>query len=135
MGDVRTDLEHARADWVGPRVADHTITYPLSIYPSYEDMRSRASRVWVSFQHAVVDFAGLEPGGPRTDQTAEAHETWLLLGVLLVAADWSQRGHSPGGRGEAPDFTLPGTTGEKIRFEQFRVEKRFYRVLCRESPT
>lgn len=62
---------------------------------------------------------------------------WLLLGVLLAGVLVGASAATALEVGEkAPDFTLPGTTGEKISLSQFRGKKlvliEFY---VGESPT
>lgn len=63
--------------------------------------------------------------------------SWLLLGVLLAGVLVGVSVTTALEVGEkAPDFTLPGTTGEKISLSQFRGNKlvliEFY---VGESPT
>jgi len=63
--------------------------------------------------------------------------TWLLLGVVLAGVLVGAGAATALEVGEkAPDFTLPGTTGEKISLSQFRGRKlvliEFY---VGESPT
>jgi len=63
--------------------------------------------------------------------------SWLLLGVLLAGMLVGASAATALEVGEkAPDFTLPGTTGEKISLSQFRGKKlvliEFY---VGESPT
>lgn len=50
---------------------------------------------------------------------------WLVLGVLLapLLAPASPVGATVQVGERAPDFTLPGTTGEPIRLSQFRGQK------------
>jgi hypothetical protein len=62
---------------------------------------------------------------------------WLLLGVVLAGVLVGAGAAIALEVGEkAPDFTLPGTTGEKISLSQFRGKKlvlvEFY---VGESPT
>ncbi len=62
---------------------------------------------------------------------------WLLLGALLAGVLVGAGAAIALEVGEkAPDFTLPGTTGEKISLSQFRGKKlvlvEFY---VGESPT
>ena len=62
---------------------------------------------------------------------------WLLLGALLPGVLVGASAATAVEVGEkAPDFTLPGTTGEKISLSQFRGNKlvliEFY---VGESPT
>ena len=50
--------------------------------------------------------------------------SWLLLGVLLVGMLIGASAATALEIGEkAPDFVLPGTTGEKISLSQFRGKK------------
>jgi hypothetical protein len=63
--------------------------------------------------------------------------SWLLFGVLLAGVLVGASAATALEVGEkAPDFTLPGTTGEKISLSQFRGNKlvliEFY---VGESPT
>ena len=63
--------------------------------------------------------------------------SWLLLGVLLAGVLVGASAATALEVGEqAPDFTLPGTTGEKISLSQFQGKKlvliEFY---VGESPT
>jgi peroxiredoxin len=63
--------------------------------------------------------------------------SWLLFGVLLAGVPVGASAATALEVGEkAPDFTLPGTTGEKISLSQFRGNKlvliEFY---VGESPT
>jgi hypothetical protein len=63
--------------------------------------------------------------------------SWLLLGALLAGGLVGASVATALDVGEkAPDFTLPGTTGEKISLSQFRGNKlvliEFY---VGESPT
>ena len=63
--------------------------------------------------------------------------SWLLLGALLARVLLGASAATALEVGEkAPDFTLPGTTGEKIILSQFRGNKlvliEFY---VGESPT
>jgi len=63
--------------------------------------------------------------------------SWLLFGVLLAGVLFGAGAATALEIGKkAPDFTLPGTTGEKISLSQFRGEKlvliEFY---VGESPT
>ena len=63
--------------------------------------------------------------------------SWLRLGVLLAGVLVGAGAATALEVGEkAPDFTLPGTTGEKISLSQFRGNKlvliEFY---VGESPT
>jgi hypothetical protein len=63
--------------------------------------------------------------------------SWSLSGVLLAGVLVGARAATALEVGEkAPDFTLPGTTGEKISLSQFRGTKlvliEFY---VGESPT
>ena len=62
---------------------------------------------------------------------------WVLLGALLAGVLVGASAAAALEVGEkAPDFTLPGTTGEKISLSQFRGNKlvliEFY---VGESPT
>lgn len=68
---------------------------------------------------------------------AKLTRSWLLLGVLLAGVLVGVGAATALEVGErAPDFTLPGTTGEKISLGQFRGKKlvliEFY---VGESPT
>lgn len=68
---------------------------------------------------------------------AKLTRSWLLLGVLLAGVLVGASAATALEVGEkAPDFTLPGTTGEKISLSQFRGKKlvliEFY---VGESPT
>ena len=63
--------------------------------------------------------------------------SWLMLSVLLAGVLVGASAATALEVGEkAPDFTLPGTTGEKISLSQFRGKKlvliEFY---VGESPT
>ena len=50
--------------------------------------------------------------------------SWLLLGLLLAGMLVGASAATALEVGEkAPDFTLPGTTGEKISLSQFRGNK------------
>ena len=62
---------------------------------------------------------------------------WLLLGVLLVSMLIGAGAATAVEVGEtAPDFTLPGTTGEKISLSQFRGRKAvLIEFYVGESPT
>ena len=63
--------------------------------------------------------------------------SWLLLGVLLVGMLIRASAATALEIGEmAPDFTLPGTTGEKISLSQFRGRKAILiEFYVGESPT
>lgn len=68
---------------------------------------------------------------------AKLRRSCLLLGVLVAGVLVGASAATPLEVGEkAPDFTLPGTTGEKISLSQFRGKKpvliEFY---VGESPT
>jgi len=63
--------------------------------------------------------------------------SWLLLGVLLAGMLVGASAATALEVGEkAPDFTLPGTTGEKISLSQFRGRKAvLIEFYVGESPT
>ncbi len=75
--------------------------------------------------------------GSTNAQTPKLVRSWLLLGALLAGVLVGASAATALEVGEkAPDFTLPGTTGEKISLSQFRGNKlvliEFY---VGESPT
>ena len=63
--------------------------------------------------------------------------SWLLLGVLLAGGFVGASAATALEVGEkAPEFTLPGTTGEKISLSQFRDRKAvLIEFYVGESPT
>jgi AhpC/TSA family protein len=63
--------------------------------------------------------------------------SWLLLGALLAGVLVGASAATALEVGEkAPDFTLPGTTGEKISLSQFRDRKAvLIEFYVGESPT
>ncbi len=63
--------------------------------------------------------------------------TWLLLGVVLAGVLVGAGAATALEVGEkAPDFTLPGTKGEKISLSQFRGRKAvLIEFYVGESPT
>ena len=62
--------------------------------------------------------------------------SWLLLGALLGGVIGASAATALEVGEKAPDFTLPGTTGEKISLSQFRGRKAILiEFYVGESPT
>jgi hypothetical protein len=83
------------------------------------------------------DADPLDQGDEQMSRLPKLTRSWMLLGVLLAGVLVGASTATALEVGEkAPDFTLPGTTGEKISLSQFRGKKlvliEFY---VGESPT